>query len=268
MTITDEGRGAPVLVPAPHASVRRAQPEDRSRHAAQRRLALPGRPAARSAAAPTTEVYLVAEVQKVYKSQGVDINDKHIELIVRQMMKKVRVDSKGDRRCCPGQLRPQRDGSASTRGQGKKAAGAGRGSHPRDHQGLAGDRVVPVGRLVPGDHQGAHRRRARGQDRPSAGSEGERDHRQADSGRDRPEALPHDRDRADRAGPAPERGCSTRSSSPPSWAWPTARTPPRSRASAPASRTSSRSSPRRSRRPAPAPAPGAGGDAPPAAEKS
>src|SRR5581483_2669718 len=43
-----------------------------------------------------TELYLVAEVQKVYKSQGVDINDKHIELIVRQMMKKVRVDQKGD----------------------------------------------------------------------------------------------------------------------------------------------------------------------------
>src|SRR3712207_9181856 len=41
-----------------------------------------------------TEVYLVSEVQKVYKSQGVDIKDKHIEIIVRQMMKKVRVDRK------------------------------------------------------------------------------------------------------------------------------------------------------------------------------
>jgi DNA-directed RNA polymerase subunit beta' len=39
-----------------------------------------------------TERYLVKEVQEVYKSQGVDINDKHIELIVRQMLKKVRVD--------------------------------------------------------------------------------------------------------------------------------------------------------------------------------
>src|SRR6202020_1082410 len=43
-----------------------------------------------------TELYLVREVQEVYKSQGVDINDKHIELIVRQMMKKVRVDQKGE----------------------------------------------------------------------------------------------------------------------------------------------------------------------------
>ena len=51
-----------------------------------------------------TEQYFVAEVQKVYKSQGVDINDKHIELIVRQMMKKVRVDQKGDTGYLPGQL--------------------------------------------------------------------------------------------------------------------------------------------------------------------
>jgi DNA-directed RNA polymerase subunit beta' len=51
-----------------------------------------------------TELYLVREVQEVYKSQGVDINDKHIELIVRQMMKKVRVDQKGDTTLLPGQF--------------------------------------------------------------------------------------------------------------------------------------------------------------------
>jgi DNA-directed RNA polymerase subunit beta' len=49
-----------------------------------------------------TELYLVKEVQEVYKSQGVDINDKHVELIVRQMMKKVRVDQKGDTDYLPG----------------------------------------------------------------------------------------------------------------------------------------------------------------------
>jgi DNA-directed RNA polymerase subunit beta' len=43
-------------------------------------------------------------VQEVYKSQGVDINDKHIELIVRQMLKKVRVDQKGDTEFLPGQF--------------------------------------------------------------------------------------------------------------------------------------------------------------------
>ena len=52
-----------------------------------------------------TEQYLVKEVQEVYKSQGVDINDKHIELIVRQMLKKVRVDQKGDTGYLPGAVR-------------------------------------------------------------------------------------------------------------------------------------------------------------------
>ena len=51
-----------------------------------------------------TEQYLVKEVQEVYKSQGVDINDKHIELIVRQMLKKVRVEQKGDTDYLPGQF--------------------------------------------------------------------------------------------------------------------------------------------------------------------
>jgi len=51
-----------------------------------------------------TELYLVREVQQVYKSQGVDINDKHIEIIIRQMMKKVRVDQKGDTTYLPGQF--------------------------------------------------------------------------------------------------------------------------------------------------------------------
>jgi DNA-directed RNA polymerase subunit beta' len=50
------------------------------------------------------ELYLVDEVQKVYKSQGVEIHDKHIELIVRQMLKKVRVDTNGDTELLPGQL--------------------------------------------------------------------------------------------------------------------------------------------------------------------
>src|SRR5579884_1492751 len=51
-----------------------------------------------------TELYLVGEVQKVYKSQGVEIHDKHIELIVRQMLKKVRVENAGDTDLLPGQL--------------------------------------------------------------------------------------------------------------------------------------------------------------------
>ena len=51
-----------------------------------------------------TELYLVREVQNVYRSQGVDINDKHIELIVRQMLRKVRVESPGRTHFLHGQL--------------------------------------------------------------------------------------------------------------------------------------------------------------------
>jgi len=50
------------------------------------------------------EVYLVEEVQKVYSAQGVDINDKHIELIARQMLRKSRIESKGSTSLLPGQL--------------------------------------------------------------------------------------------------------------------------------------------------------------------
>jgi DNA-directed RNA polymerase subunit beta' len=45
---------------------------------------------------PGVRNYLVQEVQKVYRQQGVDINDKHIEVIVRQMMRKVRVEDAGN----------------------------------------------------------------------------------------------------------------------------------------------------------------------------
>lgn len=48
--------------------------------------------------------YLIEEVQRVYRMQGVDINDKHIEVIVRQMMKKVRVEESGDTTLLPGSV--------------------------------------------------------------------------------------------------------------------------------------------------------------------
>ena len=46
--------------------------------------------------------YMIQEVQRVYRLQGVDINDKHIEVIVRQMLKKVRVEEAGDSEFLPG----------------------------------------------------------------------------------------------------------------------------------------------------------------------
>ena len=48
--------------------------------------------------------YLIREVQSVYRLQGVDISDKHIEVIVHQMLKKIRIDDKGDSEFLPGSL--------------------------------------------------------------------------------------------------------------------------------------------------------------------
>jgi|DewCreStandDraft_1066081.scaffolds.fasta_scaffold01614_5 DNA-directed RNA polymerase subunit beta' len=50
------------------------------------------------------QLYLLDEVQKVYRSQGVTIHDKHIEIIIRQMLRKVRVETPGDTELLPGEL--------------------------------------------------------------------------------------------------------------------------------------------------------------------
>ncbi|HTU14866.1 MAG TPA: DNA-directed RNA polymerase subunit beta' [Solirubrobacterales bacterium] len=55
------------------------------------------------------EQYLVAEVQRVYTAQGVEIDDKHIEIIVRQMMKKDEIETKGSTDLLPGQLEDRHD---------------------------------------------------------------------------------------------------------------------------------------------------------------
>ncbi|MGN6758014.1 MAG: DNA-directed RNA polymerase subunit beta', partial [Thermomicrobiales bacterium] len=48
--------------------------------------------------------YMVDEVQRVYRSQGVDTNDKHIEVIVRQMLRKITIDEAGDSEFLPGEM--------------------------------------------------------------------------------------------------------------------------------------------------------------------
>jgi len=50
------------------------------------------------------QVYLLQEVQRVYRLQGVDINDKHIEVMIRQMLRKVKIDDQGDTDLLPGGL--------------------------------------------------------------------------------------------------------------------------------------------------------------------
>ena len=53
---------------------------------------------------PAVQQYLLREVQRVYRMQGVDINDKHIEVMIRQMLRKVKVEEYGDTELLPGGL--------------------------------------------------------------------------------------------------------------------------------------------------------------------
>ena len=48
--------------------------------------------------------YMLREVQRVYRLQGVEISDKHIEVLVRQMLKKIRIEENGDTEFLPGTL--------------------------------------------------------------------------------------------------------------------------------------------------------------------
>jgi DNA-directed RNA polymerase subunit beta' len=69
--------------------------------------------------------YLINEVQRVYRLQGVDINDKHIEVIVRQMMRKVKIEDAGDTDMLPGGLVDMFDfeeNNAKVRAEGKEPA--------------------------------------------------------------------------------------------------------------------------------------------------
>ena len=148
------------------------------------------------------QLHLVAEVQEVYRSQGVSIHDKHIEVIVRQMLKRVTIIEGGDTEFLPGELVERgavRGGEPSRRLRGRHARLGSSRAHGH-HQGLAGDRVVAVGGLLPGDHPGAHGRGDPRQVRPAARPQGERHPRQAHPGRYGSPALPQHPGRAHRGG--------------------------------------------------------------------
>ncbi len=136
--------------------------------------------------------YIVAEVQDVYASQGVDINDKHIEVIARQMMREAdRAGRRSDRlppRPARGPVRVRRRERACARR--RRGAGAGRTGAAGHHQGIARHRQLPVRRIVPGDDARAHRRRDRGQGGQPPRPQGERHHREAHPGGHRHAALP------------------------------------------------------------------------------
>ena len=145
--------------------------------------------------------HLVEEVQQVYRSQGVTIHDKHIELIVRQMLRKVQIIEPGDTEFLPGDLVDRRRFEAANR---ETVDGGGQPASARpqllDHEGVVRHRLVAVGGLVPGDHPRADRGGDRRQVGRPARAQGERDHRQADPGRHGHVPVP------ERAGPHQARG--------------------------------------------------------------
>jgi len=131
--------------------------------------------------------YLIQEVLKVYRQQGVDINDKHIEVIVRQMMRKVRVEDANDATGllsgAMADVLEVEDENAKVRARiaaGEVNAETGEPLQEATygyHQGISGHRFLPVRCLLPGDYQGSDRGRHQGQGGPSGGPEGERHHR-------------------------------------------------------------------------------------------
>ena len=128
--------------------------------------------------------YLVNEIQEVYRLQGVNINDKHIEVIVRQMLQKVDIVDPGD----TGFLEGEQVDEIGARGGERQGAGRGREARDRHagaarhHQGLAADALLLLGGLLPGDDPRAHRSRRQRQGRHARGPEGKRHRRPADPG--------------------------------------------------------------------------------------
>ena len=140
--------------------------------------------------------YLVDEIQEVYRLQGVNINDKHIEVISRQMMRWVKVEEVGDSEFLIDEIVDrfrfmlQNNRLAA---DGKKPAQRAPAA-PRHHEGLALDRLVHLGGELPGDDPRSDRGRHQRQGGPPPRPQGERHHGPADPRRHRHGVLPPDQD--------------------------------------------------------------------------
>ena len=149
------------------------------------------------------QIHLVRETQEVYRAQGVSIHDKHIEVIVRQMLRRVTIIDSGSTEFLPGSLIDRAEFEACEPPGGGRGRRARRRSSGADgyHEGVAGHRLVAERGVVPGDHASADRCGDQLPQRQAAGSEGERDHRKADPGRYRYQPLPQHPGAAHRGGP-------------------------------------------------------------------
>lgn len=102
--------------------------------------------------------YMIQEVQRVYRLQGVEINDKHIEVIVRQMLKKIRIENNGDSDFLPGTLvdiLDYEDMNEKLIEEGKEPA---EGKQVMlGITGFSGNKLLPVSSILPGNNQGINR---------------------------------------------------------------------------------------------------------------
>jgi hypothetical protein len=142
--------------------------------------------------------YLCSEIQEVYRLQGVKINDKHIEVIVRQMLQKVEITDGGDTTLLPGEQVDLEEMNETNAKLPKARSGRRQAGAAGHHQGFAADAFVHLGRFVPGNdpraHAGRRGRQARQPDRP----EGKRHRRPSHPGRYRRGHEPHPRHRLQR----------------------------------------------------------------------
>ena len=146
--------------------------------------------------------YMVNEIQEVYRLQGVNINDKHLEVIVRQMMRWVKIEDIGDSEFLPEEVVDRfkfREENARVHRSGWRACDRQAGA-ARHHQGFAFNRFVHLRCVVPGDYACAHRSRHQRQGGLPARFEGERHHGSPDPGRYRHGLLPPCQDSRRRCG--------------------------------------------------------------------
>ena len=129
--------------------------------------------------------YLVKEIQDVYRLQGVKINDKHIEVIVRQMMQKMEITDGGDTTLLDGEqvdLIEMDEANAKAAEHERQARGGSSGAAGH-HQGVAADAFGVLGRVLPGNDARPHRRRRQRQGRYARRPEGKRDRGPSHPGR-------------------------------------------------------------------------------------
>ena len=103
--------------------------------------------------------YMIREVQRVYRLQGVEINDKHIEVIVRQMLKKIRIEDNGDTEFLPGTLVDVLEFEEVNEKLEARRQRAGRRQtgYAWYYQSISGYRLLPVSSILPGDNKSSDR---------------------------------------------------------------------------------------------------------------